>query len=64
MELGPEATRLWNRLEAMNTKNFHADWGDASYASIEDRAREINSALDQIENGTAHILTEEELEGI
>lgn len=64
MELGPEATRLWNRLEAMNTKNFHADWGDASYASVEKRAKQINFALDQIENGTAHIVTEEELERI
>jgi hypothetical protein len=61
MELGPEMTKLWDRLEAMNTKNFHADWGDGSYASVEERAKQINSALDQIENGHANIVTDEEL---
>jgi hypothetical protein len=63
-ELGPEATKLWERLERMGTKNFHADWGDASYVTVEKRAKEVNSALDQIENGTARLLTDEELKDI
>lgn len=62
-QLGPEVIRLWDRLEAMNTKNFHADWGDGS-ADVEVRAKEINFALDQIENGTAHNLTDEELKDL
>lgn len=60
-ELGPEATKLWDRLERMKTKNFHADWGDASYATVEERAREINFALDQLENGDYRLITDEEL---
>lgn len=64
MELGLEATKLWDRLERMNTKNFHADWGDGSDVTVEIRAREINYALDQIENGTAQILTDEDLKDL
>lgn len=63
-KLGPEATKLWDRLERMNTKNFHANWGDASPETVEKVARNINFSLDQVENGTARIVTREELKGI
>lgn len=59
-ELGPEASKLWDRLERMGTKNFHADWANPS-SSIEDRAKQINFALDQIESGKARIVSDEEL---
>lgn len=61
---GPEFNKLWDRLEKMNTKNFHADWGDASFSTIEEKAKQINFALDQIESGAATILTNEDLKDI
>lgn len=62
--LGPEATKLWDRLVRMNTKNFHADWGDASYSTVEERARQINIVLDQLENGEYTPVSDEELKDI
>lgn len=64
VELGPEATKLWERLQRMGTKNFHADWGDGQYVTVETRAREINYALDQLENGEYHLVTDEELKDL
>lgn len=64
IKLGPEAIKLWNRLEHMNTKNFHADWGDGSYAIVEERAKQVNFALDQLEKGDYRIVTDEELKDI
>lgn len=62
--LGPEATRLWERVEASGTKNLKADWGDGSYEVVEQRARQINEAWDQIESGASQPLTKEQLKGI
>lgn len=64
MNLGPEATKLWNRLESMNTRNFHTNWGDGSFDAVEERAKQINYAMDQIESGMAKALTKEDLKDI
>lgn len=54
---GPEVTRLIRRLADMKTRNFGVLWGDkAAEVSAEDRAREINRALDAIEAGDFDVL--------
>ena len=70
MSEGPEEARLIKRLfenddPSKNVLNFHVSWGDDAHkVTREQRAAQINSALDQIENGTARILTDEEMEDL
>jgi hypothetical protein len=46
----PEFDRLWGRLNGV--KNFHVDWGaEAEKMTREEKAAELNRALDAIEAG-------------
>ncbi len=67
---GSEMARLLKRLygnedPTKNVLDFKVSWGDDAHkVSVEQRAKQINHALDQIEDGTATILTDEELEDL
>lgn len=56
-------TKLWDRLDKMNIKNIHVDWARTD-SENEIKAKEINFSLDQIENGSATLVTDEELKDI
>lgn len=56
-EMGPEATELWERLQASGAKHFHADWtAEGRALPSEEKAAAINRVfrhLDVRENAVA-----------